>query len=69
MNIRRLIFFSFVYFEETNIKNFLINQVYQVTSKIKNMAEQAQANLGMDYAWLEDVSYLDWQRYHDLMRG
>ena len=33
------------------------------------MAEQAQANLGMDYAWLEDVTYMDWQRYHDLMGG
>lgn len=33
------------------------------------MAEQAQANLGMDYAWLEGVTYMDWQRYHDLMRG
>lgn len=33
------------------------------------MAEQAQANLGLDYAWLEDVSYVDWQRYHDLARS
>lgn len=37
--------------------------------KIKNMAEHAQASLGMDYAWLEDVTYMDWQRYHDLLRG
>ena len=33
------------------------------------MAEQAQASLGMDYAWLESVTYMDWQKYHDLMRG
>ena len=36
---------------------------------IKLVAEQAQANLGLDYAWLDDVTYHDWQRYHDLMRS
>jgi len=44
-------------------------EIYEVTNKIKNMAEQAQANLGMDYAWLDGVTYMDWQRYHDLMRA
>jgi len=36
---------------------------------IKLVAEQAQADLGLDYAWLDDVTYRDWQRYHDLMRS
>jgi hypothetical protein len=44
-------------------------EIYEIKIKIKNMAEQAQANLGMDYAWLDGVTYLDWQRYHDLMRA
>lgn len=26
-------------------------------------------DIGLDYAWLDDVTYSDWQRYHDLMRG
>ena len=33
------------------------------------MADKAQADLGLDYAWLEDVTYMDWRRYHDLMTG
>ncbi|KAF4610964.1 hypothetical protein D9613_006694 [Agrocybe pediades] len=41
------------------------NSIYRV----KNVAERAQADIGLDYAWLEDVTYLDWQRYHDLARG
>ncbi|KAF8972697.1 hypothetical protein BDZ97DRAFT_1782239 [Flammula alnicola] len=36
--------------------------------RVKNLAERAQADLGLDYAWLEDVTYADWQKYHDLMR-
>ena len=36
---------------------------------MKLLAETAQADLGLNYAWLDDVTYLDWQRYHDLMRG
>jgi hypothetical protein len=38
-------------------------------AKIKQIAEQAQADIGLDYAWLDDVTYHDWQRYHDLMRS
>lgn len=28
---------------------------------IKDFAGEAQADLGMDYAWLDDVTYMDWQ--------
>ena len=38
-------------------------------AKIKQIAERAQADIGLDYAWLDDVTYHDWQRYHDLMRS
>lgn len=33
------------------------------------MSGEAQADLGMDYSWLGDVTYKDWQRYHDLAQG
>jgi hypothetical protein len=36
---------------------------------VLTVANAAQENIGMDYIWLDDVSYHDWQRYHDLMRS
>jgi hypothetical protein len=41
-------------------------KVRQLTQEIKDIAESAQADVGYDYIWLDDVTYLDWQRYHDL---
>ncbi|KAF9482604.1 hypothetical protein BDN70DRAFT_990961 [Pholiota conissans] len=38
-------------------------------ARVKSLADRAQADLGLDYAWLEDVTYADWQGYHDLMRA
>ncbi|CAE6463204.1 unnamed protein product [Rhizoctonia solani] len=34
---------------------------------IKTAALDAQSNLGMDYAWLDDVTVQDWTRYHALV--
>ncbi|KAG8698991.1 hypothetical protein FRC08_005586 [Ceratobasidium sp. 394] len=34
---------------------------------IKTLALEAQSNLGMDYAWLDDVTVADWSRYHALV--
>jgi hypothetical protein len=39
------------------------------SSELRSLADSAQADLGLDYAWLEDVTYADWQKYHDLMRS
>lgn len=36
---------------------------------MKDIADRAQADIGLDYAWLDDVTYDDWQRYHDLERS
>jgi hypothetical protein len=50
----------------------LCNHSYQVEAAIKrvqNFADDAQADLGMDYAWLDDVCVKDWTRYHDLGRS
>lgn len=37
------------------------------TALVKQMAEQAQADLGISYVWLDDVTFQDWQQYHELM--
>ncbi|KAF9448945.1 hypothetical protein P691DRAFT_775049 [Macrolepiota fuliginosa MF-IS2] len=42
--------------------------VLAAANQVKTLAGQAQADLGLDYAWLDDVTYNDWQKYHDLMR-
>ncbi|KAL7409409.1 hypothetical protein BDY24DRAFT_219945 [Mrakia frigida] len=34
--------------------------------KVNNVASQATAELGMPYAWLDDVTVADWTRYHKL---
>ena len=47
----------------------LISQVQRVVDEVNDLAGVAQSDLGMDYSWLADVTYDDWQRYHDLMRG
>lgn len=36
---------------------------------MKEIADAAQGDIGLDYAWLDDVTYHDWQRYHDLERS
>jgi hypothetical protein len=44
------------------------DEVLMTSSELRSLADLAQADVGMDYAWLEDVTYQDWQKYHDLMR-
>ena len=36
---------------------------------LEDIANEAQADLGMEYAWLDDVSTHDWTRYHKLKDG
>ena len=38
------------------------------TKAVAEFSEKAQADLGLDYAWLDDVTVDDWTRYHELMR-
>lgn len=45
------------------------HEVEANAARIKQLAERAQADIGLDYAWLDDVTYHDWQRYHDLVRS
>ena len=44
-------------------------QVVEAAAEVKSLADKAQADIGLDYAWLDDVTYDDWQKYHDLMRS
>jgi len=41
--------------------------VQNALAPVRQLAEKAQADLGLDYAWLDDVTYQDWQRYHALV--
>ncbi|KAI5118675.1 hypothetical protein M0805_003612 [Coniferiporia weirii] len=34
---------------------------------VRNAAEDGQTDIGLDYAWLDDVTYMDWRRYHALL--
>ncbi|KAF8199088.1 hypothetical protein BJ912DRAFT_1139908 [Pholiota molesta] len=53
----------------SSVREKEIQDTQASATRVKNLAEQAQADLGLDYAWLEDVTYADWQSYHDLMRA
>ncbi|THU92963.1 hypothetical protein K435DRAFT_725740 [Dendrothele bispora CBS 962.96] len=50
------------------VRDLEVQECVAAATEIKNYAEGAQADLGLDYAWLDDVTYQDWQKYHDLMR-
>ena len=42
-------------------------QVEKASTAVQTVADDAQADIGLDYAWLDDVTYLDWRRYHALL--
>ncbi|EIW78976.1 hypothetical protein CONPUDRAFT_166822 [Coniophora puteana RWD-64-598 SS2] len=42
-------------------------EVAKAAQAVRAVAEKAQGDMAMDYAYLDDVTYLDWQRYHALM--
>lgn len=44
-----------------------LREVHAVTAEVREVAEKAQVDLGLDYAWLDEVTYSDWQRYHSLI--
>ncbi|KAK0457863.1 uncharacterized protein EV420DRAFT_1643710 [Desarmillaria tabescens] len=52
----------------TRVREDEVRECVVASREVKALAEKAQSDLGLDYAWLEDVTYEDWQRYHDLMR-
>ncbi|ESK87409.1 hypothetical protein Moror_11679 [Moniliophthora roreri MCA 2997] len=52
-----------------DVRQMEVDECLTASAEIKGIAQDAQADIGLDYAWLEDVTYNDWQRYHDLMRA
>jgi hypothetical protein len=44
-----------------------IQQVKRVAEQVREVADDAQADVGYEYIWLADVTYHDWQRYHALV--
>ncbi|KAL5531376.1 hypothetical protein ACEPAG_4253 [Sanghuangporus baumii] len=42
-------------------------EIEKASSAVRTVAEDAQADIGLDYAWLDDVTYMDWKRYHALI--
>jgi len=42
--------------------------VEKAARPVRDLSEKAQADIGLDYSWLDDVTTDDWVRYHDLMR-
>ncbi|THH27750.1 hypothetical protein EUX98_g6442 [Antrodiella citrinella] len=44
-------------------------EVQKLSDSVRAIADRAQTDIGLDYAWLDDVTYQDWQRYHDLVRA
>ena len=47
----------------------LFQKVELAAMTVREIAETAQTDVGHGYVWLDDVTYLDWQRYHDLNRS
>ncbi|CCM02566.1 uncharacterized protein FIBRA_04669 [Fibroporia radiculosa] len=43
-------------------------EVRKVAAAVKDIADRGQTDIGMDYAYLDDVTYQDWERYHDLLK-
>ncbi|KAG7093542.1 hypothetical protein E1B28_007213 [Marasmius oreades] len=50
------------------VRDVEVQECLQMSQEVKSLADNAQSDLGMDYAWLENVNWEDWQRYHDLAR-
>ncbi|KAL5492501.1 hypothetical protein ACEPAI_3948 [Sanghuangporus weigelae] len=42
-------------------------EIEKASNAVRAVAEDAQADIGLDYAWLDDVTYMDWKRYHALI--
>ncbi|KAJ7574381.1 hypothetical protein C8J56DRAFT_979495 [Mycena floridula] len=50
------------------VRDIEIRECLAASAEVKALADRAQTDLNLDYAWLDDVTYYDWQKYHDLAR-
>ncbi|KAF8652164.1 hypothetical protein AX16_004521 [Volvariella volvacea WC 439] len=44
-----------------------VQEILKLENEVKAIASDAQSDIGMDYAWLDDVTHWDWKKYHHLM--
>ncbi|KAG9050428.1 hypothetical protein FS837_005501 [Tulasnella sp. UAMH 9824] len=44
-------------------------QIEKLVNEVRDLGATAQADLGLDYAWLDDVTVKDWARYHGLLNA
>ncbi|KAJ3758909.1 hypothetical protein EV360DRAFT_42962 [Lentinula raphanica] len=51
------------------VRELEVQEYHRATKEVKTFAQKAQGDMGMPMAWLDDVTYQDWQRYHDLIRA
>ncbi|KAJ3862589.1 hypothetical protein EV359DRAFT_44854 [Lentinula novae-zelandiae] len=51
------------------VRELEVQEYHRATKEVKTFAQKAQGNMGMPMAWLDDVTYQDWQKYHDLIRA
>ncbi|KAF7317719.1 hypothetical protein MKEN_00859700 [Mycena kentingensis (nom. inval.)] len=49
-------------------KNTEAERGMDLIEELKSACGQAQADVGLDLSWLDDVTYMDWQVYHDIAR-
>ncbi|KAJ7230493.1 hypothetical protein GGX14DRAFT_410949 [Mycena pura] len=49
-------------------KNYEVEEGMAIIKQVKDACSQAQGDVGLDLSWLSDVTYADWQVYHDLAR-
>ncbi|KAJ3745783.1 hypothetical protein DFH05DRAFT_1051892 [Lentinula detonsa] len=51
------------------VRELEVQEYHRATKEVKTYAQKAQGDMGMPMAWLDDVTYQDWQKYHDLIRA
>ncbi|KAF8318661.1 hypothetical protein DL93DRAFT_328831 [Clavulina sp. PMI_390] len=51
-----------------DLRNRIDNVVLSAKKEMDDIGSDGQADLGMDYSYLDDVTTGDWSRYHDLLR-
>ncbi|KIO34111.1 hypothetical protein M407DRAFT_150794 [Tulasnella calospora MUT 4182] len=44
-------------------------EIEKLVNEVRDLGATAQADLGLDYAWLDDVTVNDWARYHGLLNA
>ncbi|KAJ7493190.1 hypothetical protein B0H11DRAFT_1858528 [Mycena galericulata] len=51
-----------------DLKASEVNEGMAIIQQVKDACSQAQADVGLELSWLHDVTYHDWNKYHDLAR-